>query len=110
MGRRFYRGDWRDLLFIRSPPHAASNFNLKQSGQTKVKIKVAQFGLGPIGIETLKLAATKPWLEIVGGVDIDPNKIGKSLGELTGIKSLSKAKVYSSFAELLKKWKPDCVL
>jgi 4-hydroxy-tetrahydrodipicolinate reductase len=75
-----------------------------------VKIKVAQFGLGPIGIETLKLAATKPWLEIVGGVDIDPNKVGKSLGELTGVKSLSRAKVYGSFAELLKKSKPHCVL
>src|ERR1041384_6033467 len=31
------------------------------------KIKIAQFGLGPIGIETLKLAATKPWADIVGG-------------------------------------------
>ncbi|MGZ4972597.1 MAG: NAD(P)H-dependent amine dehydrogenase family protein [Limisphaerales bacterium] len=75
-----------------------------------MKIKVAQFGLGPIGIETVKLAATKPWLEIVGGVDIDPAKIGKPLSELTGIKSLNKAKVYSSFADLLKKTKPDCVL
>jgi len=43
------------------------------------KIKVAQFGLGPIGIESLKLAATQSWLEIVGGVDIDPAKIGRSL-------------------------------
>ena len=43
------------------------------------KIKIAQFGLGPIGIETLKLAATKPWVEIIGGIDIDPAKIGKSL-------------------------------
>ena len=43
-------------------------------------MKIAQFGLGPIGIETLKLAATKPWIEIIGGIDIDPAKIGKSLG------------------------------
>ena len=77
---------------------------------TKMKIKIAQFGLGPIGIETLKLAATKPWAQIVGGVDIDPNKIGKSLTEITGIKGLEKVRVYSSFAELARKSKPDVVL
>ena len=44
------------------------------------KIKVAQFGLGPIGIESVKLAAEKDWIDIVGGVDIDPAKVGKSIG------------------------------
>src|SRR5207244_9590179 len=47
-----------------------------------LKIKIAQFGLGPIGLETLKLAATKPWAEIVGVIDLDPSKAGTSLGEL----------------------------
>lgn len=75
-----------------------------------MKIKLAQFGLGPIGIETLKLAATKPWAQIVGGIDIDPAKIGKSLTEITGIKGLEKCRVYSSFAELAKKIKPHVVL
>jgi 4-hydroxy-tetrahydrodipicolinate reductase len=73
------------------------------------KIKIAQFGLGPIGIETLKLAATKPWAQIVGGIDIDPAKAGKSLGELTGVADLSGAKVYKSVEELLKVEKPDVI-
>lgn len=77
---------------------------------TKMKIKIAQFGLGPIGIETLKLAATKPWAQIVGGVDIDPDKIGRSLTEVTGIKGLERVRVYSSFAELARKSKPQVVL
>jgi 4-hydroxy-tetrahydrodipicolinate reductase len=64
-------------------------------------MKIAQFGLGPIGIETLKLAATKPWIEIIGGIDIDPAKIGKSLGELTGLPALAGAKVYRSLDDLL---------
>jgi 4-hydroxy-tetrahydrodipicolinate reductase len=64
-------------------------------------MKIAQFGLGPIGIETLKLAATKPWIEIIGGIDIDPAKIGKSLSELTGLPALAGAKVYRSLDELL---------
>ncbi|PYJ07249.1 MAG: hypothetical protein DME25_04315 [Verrucomicrobia bacterium] len=54
----------------------------------KMKVKIAQFGLGPIGLETLKLAATKSWAEIVGGIDIDPAKIGRDLGELTQTRSL----------------------
>ncbi|MFN7140084.1 MAG: dihydrodipicolinate reductase, partial [Limisphaerales bacterium] len=75
-----------------------------------MKIKIAQFGLGPIGIESLKLAATKSWVEIVGGVDIDPNKIGKSLTEITGVAGLENKKVYATFEELAKADKPDVVL
>ena len=74
-----------------------------------MKIKVAQFGLGPIGLETLKLAATKPWAEIVGGIDIDPAKIGKDLGELTGIKALRRRLVYGSLKELVAHAKPDII-
>jgi hypothetical protein len=75
----------------------------------EMKIKIAQFGLGPIGIETLKLAATKPWAKIVGGIDIDPHKIGQSLAELTGFNSLRQARVYGSLDELLAQAKPDVI-
>lgn len=74
------------------------------------KIKVAQFGLGPIGLESLKLAATEGWLEIVGGVDIDPAKIGRSLAELTGDASLAHAKVYASLEALFAVARPDVIL
>jgi 4-hydroxy-tetrahydrodipicolinate reductase len=74
-----------------------------------MKIKVAQFGLGPIGLETLKLAATKPWAEIVGGVDIDPAKIGQDLGELTGMKALLGRRVYGSLEELVARATPDLI-
>jgi 4-hydroxy-tetrahydrodipicolinate reductase len=75
-----------------------------------MKIKLAQFGLGPIGIEALKLAARKPWAEIVGGVDIDPQKIGRSLAEITGESSLAGAKVFGSFEELVRAAMPEVVL
>ena len=74
------------------------------------KIKVAQFGLGPIGIESAKLAAEKDWIEVVGGIDIDPEKIGKSLGEVTGHHRLTDARVFKTFEELADKAKPDIVL
>jgi 2,4-diaminopentanoate dehydrogenase len=74
-----------------------------------VNTKVAQFGLGPIGIETLRLAAAKQWIQIVGGVDIDPAKVGKSLADITGDRAIT-GKVYGSFDELLKHDRPDVVL
>jgi hypothetical protein len=73
------------------------------------QIKVAQFGLGPIGLETLKLAATKPWAKIVGGIDINPAFIGKPLAKITGDKRVGPAKVYRSLEELLQVAKPDVI-
>ncbi|HZZ41808.1 MAG TPA: hypothetical protein VFE58_02635 [Tepidisphaeraceae bacterium] len=72
------------------------------------KIKVAQFGLGPIGVSCIKLAAEKPWVEIVGGVDIDPAKTGKSLAEVTGDGKVA-GRVFKSFDELWEQGKPDVV-
>ncbi len=73
------------------------------------KIKIAQFGLGPIGIETLKLASTKPWVEIVGAIDIDPAKTGKWLAEVTGESSIRQASVHRTLDDLLTKAKPDVI-
>jgi 4-hydroxy-tetrahydrodipicolinate reductase len=73
------------------------------------KIRIAQFGLGPIGIETLKLAATKPWAEIVGGIDIDPQKAGKDLADLAEAKGLKGKMVYDSIKELMAVKKPDVI-
>jgi hypothetical protein len=75
-----------------------------------MKIKTVQFGLGPIGLETLKLAATKPWATILGGIDIDPAKIGKDLGDLTQFPALKGHKVHRSLDDLLATAKPDVVL
>src|SRR5262249_33132846 len=82
---------------------------IKPIGLMKTRIRIAQFGLGPIGLETLKLAATRPWAEIVGGIDIDPAKVGRDLGELTGEKTLKERRVYGSVNELLLNTKPQLI-
>jgi 2,4-diaminopentanoate dehydrogenase len=74
------------------------------------RIRVAQFGLGPIGLESVRLAASREWIEVVGGVDIDPAKAGRSLGELSGVESLQNALVYPSFQELASRGEVDVVL
>ena len=48
------------------------------------KIKVIQFGLGPIGCATARLVLQKKSYELVGAVDIDPAKEGKELGVILG--------------------------
>lgn len=48
-------------------------------------ITVAQYGIGPIGAEIARLLLTKSWVKIVAAVDVDPQKIGKDLGEIIGL-------------------------
>jgi 2,4-diaminopentanoate dehydrogenase len=48
------------------------------------KIRVVQFGVGPIGASIVRLMRQKPSLEIVGAVDKDPLKAGRDLGEIAG--------------------------
>jgi len=74
------------------------------------KIKVAQFGLGPIGLESLRFAAEQPWIEIVGAVDNDPNKYGRSLVELTGLPSLDGLSLCPTLEELFRETQPDVIL
>jgi len=48
------------------------------------KIRVVQFGVGPIGASIARLLRQKESLEIVGGIDRDPAKAGRDLGEIVG--------------------------
>ncbi len=73
----------------------------------KKRFKVAQVGLGPIGVECIKLAASKSWARIVGAVDVDPAKIGRNVGELTGVPELKHLRVAGSIDALREK--PDVV-
>lgn len=49
------------------------------------KIRVIQYGVGPIGAGMVRLMAQKPELKIIGAIDIDPNKAGKDLGQVAGV-------------------------
>lgn len=49
------------------------------------EIRVIQYGVGPIGAGMVRLMLTKPELQIVGAIDVDPNKVGKDLGAVAGV-------------------------
>lgn len=61
-------------------------------------------------METLKLAASKPWVEVVGAIDIDPAKVGKNLSLLSGLPQLRKRSVYPSLEALLSNSRPEVIL
>ena len=48
------------------------------------KIRVVQYGVGPIGASIARLAREKAAIEIVGAIDNDPLKAGRDLGEVAG--------------------------
>ncbi|PYZ92681.1 hypothetical protein CR194_13550 [Salipaludibacillus keqinensis] len=63
------------------------------------EVRVLQFGLGPIGLEVVKKMKEIHQLNVIGGVDIDPDKVEKDLGELIGSGNMGE-EVVSSLNDL----------
>jgi len=73
-------------------------------------VRVAQFGLGPIGISCLNVLAKKSWVEVVGGIDIRPEILSQDLGQLTGDNSLNGIATYDSFEALCAEKEVNVIL
>lgn len=52
------------------------------------KLRVIQMGLGPIGQRLVQYLAQRPFVELVGAIDIDPQKTGVDAGLLSGTSEL----------------------
>jgi hypothetical protein len=55
-----------------------------KDGTVKKKIRVVQFGVGPIGASIVRLMRRKESLEITGAIDKDPAMAGRDLGQIAG--------------------------
>ena len=73
-------------------------------------IRVTQFGLGPIGQASVKALLQKPGLELVGGIDVDPQKVGKDIGEICGLDQSLGMAVRGDGAAALAEWRPQVVV
>ncbi len=73
-------------------------------------IRVMHFGLGPIGVGVLRQTATRKGFKPVAGVDIDPEKVGRDLGEIAGLERRLGIKVTDDPVAAIKKSKPDVVV
>ena len=75
-------------------------------------IRIVIYGLGPIGALIAKNVLRRRGIEVVGGVDIAPDKVNKDLGEVIGLdRQLGVGVVHDDDAlSLLLKTKPHVVL
>jgi len=73
-------------------------------------IRVLHFGLGPIGAAIVRQVAGRPGFKIVGGIDIDPAKIGRDLGDVVGLSKRLGVKVSGEAVKALRSAKPDVVM
>ena len=71
--------------------------------------KVVAIGLGPLGRRVVRYAVERGNLKIVGAVDIAPEKIGKDLGTLCGLKKIG-VTVRKDLKTALKGRKADVAL
>lgn len=76
--------------------------NLEVMENSVKNLEVVVYGLGPIGLEILKKCQETLPGKVIGAVDIDPVKIGKDIGELTGLERRG-IRVVSSIKEVAAK-------
>jgi 4-hydroxy-tetrahydrodipicolinate reductase len=73
-------------------------------------IRVIQYGLGPIGCAVARHVVERAGLELVGGVDIDPAKIGRDLGEVIALGRPLGLPVEGKLGQVLARAEADAVL
>ena len=74
------------------------------------KIRVVQYGLGHIGQEVVHLLIKKPRFALVGVIDNDPLKAGRSVSELLGMPHAPKVRVSGDGPACLARVRPDAVI
>lgn len=73
------------------------------------KVRVVQFGCGPIGCSVTRYAWNRPDIEIVGAIDIDTSLVGRDLGEVAGIGDNLGVSISAEADAVLSQTKPDVV-
>ncbi len=73
------------------------------------KIKAIQYGCGPIGCRVAQLARERPTIEVVGAVDIDPEKVGRDLGEFMDPPQDTGITITDDARKLLESTQPDVI-
>lgn len=72
-------------------------------------IRVLHVGLGPIGAAVVRQVVERRGFTAVGAVDVDPQKIGRDLGDVVGVGRRLRLKVSGDLAATVKATKPDIV-
>lgn len=76
-------------------------------------LRIIQYGLGPIGLETVRAILHKSsggQMQLVGAIDIDEAKVGRDVADLLGLDHPTGVVVSSDADEVLAVARPDVVL
>jgi len=73
------------------------------------KVRVVQFGCGPIGCSVIGYARNRPDIEVVGAIDIDAGLVRRDLGEVAGIDDKLGVLISAEADAILSQTKPDVV-
>jgi hypothetical protein len=73
-------------------------------------IRVVQYGLGPIGSAMARHVVERDGMVLVGGVDIDPAKTGRDIGDVIGLDTPAGITVAGRLSQVLEKTRADVVL
>jgi len=72
-------------------------------------IRVMVYGLGPIGAAVARQMAARKGFQVVGGIDVDPAKVGRDLGDVIGLGRKLRVKVSDDAVKAIRAAKPDVV-
>ena len=81
----------------------------RERGKDEGMTRLVVIGLGPLGQRMVRYALERKSVELVGGVEIDPEKQGKELGRLCGTKRLG-LKVAPDLKRALGRRKADVAI
>ena len=73
-------------------------------------VRVVQYGLGPIGCAMARHVVRRDGMVLVGGVDVDPVKVGRDIGDLIGLDASAGFPVARTLSQALEKTQADVVL
>jgi len=82
----------------------------KTKEKEKPRLRVVQYGLGPIGVAAVRAVLARPDFELVGAIDIDPEKLDRDVADLSGLKRPTGIRVSNRPEELLAVTRPQVVL
>jgi len=74
------------------------------------KIRVVQYGLGPIGCKVTQYLNERAHFDIVGAIDSDPKKVGTDLGHLAELKTPLGLQVTANSRDFLERVDADVVV
>jgi 4-hydroxy-tetrahydrodipicolinate reductase len=75
-----------------------------------MNIRVMLVGLGPIGAAIARQIVDRKGYQLVGAVDIDPDKVGRDAGEVMELGRKLRIKVTSAIGKTIKAARPDVAM